>query len=300
MEFSMPIRVRWDVDFRGRVGRTKRIARRIREAAPLFVELRIEGEAGLSELSAIFTEIHKCNPRIEATVKIFPGAAAAARRGYPIDFIWGIDAREPFRRMLPDGARAISFVLDEDTYPDLPEVLEDFAESGLDTLHLPNVNAVRALAEKGHVPIPRLLQLQEAAERIPALQVSLSGKKLVVHDYFLWRVLRGAFPEEVGERVEFSGCQAGSALAYVDWEGNVYPCDSLPIRLGNLEESSFETIWDAPARKQVLAAIRSVPAPCGSCDSLKGCLSGCRGLAYLASGTLESADPCCTVETPRL
>lgn len=293
MEFSMPIRVRWDVDFRGKIGRTKRIARRIRETAPLFVELRIEGEKGLSELPAVFAEIHKCNPRIEATVKLFPGAAATARRGYPIDFIWGVNAREPFRRMLPDGARAISFVLDEDTYPDLPEVLEDFAESSLDTLHLPNVNAVRALAEKGHVPIPRPLQLQEAAERIPALHVSLSGKKLVVHDFFLWRVLRDSFPNETGERVEFSGCQAGSALAHADWEGNVYPCDSLPVRLGNLQETPFGEIWKSPARRQILAAIRSVPAPCGSCDHLKGCLSGCRGLAYVASGSLDAPDPAC-------
>ncbi len=291
----MPIRVRWDVDFRGRVGRTKRIARRIREASPLFVELRIEGEAGLSELSAIFAEIHKCNPRIEATVKLFPGAAATARRGYPIDFIWGIDAREPFRRMLPDGARAISFVLGEDTYPDLPEVLEDFAESGLDTLHLPNVNAVRALAEKGHVPIPRPLQLQEAAERIPALHVSLSGKKLVVHDFFLWRVLRDSFPNETGERVEFSGCQAGSALAHVDWEGNVYPCDSLPVLLGNLQETPFGKIWDSPGRRQILAAIQTVPASCRSCDVMSSCLSGCRGMAYSANGSLDSPDPSCSI-----
>jgi GeoRSP system SPASM domain protein len=144
------------------------------------------------------------------------------------------------------------------------------------------------------------LHLQEAAERIPALNISLGGKKLVVHDFFLWRILRDSFPNETGERVEFSGCQAGSALAHVDWEGNVYPCDSLPVRLGNLQETPFAEIWRSPMRRQVLAAIRSLPAPCGSCDSLKGCLSGCRGLAYLASGTLESADPCCTVETPRL
>lgn len=297
MEYSMPIRVRWDVDFRGRAGRTKRIARRIREASPLFVELRVDGEKGLTEFPAVFSEIHKGDARIEATFRLSPKTAAAARRGYPIDFIWKIGAREPFTRLLPDGARAISFVPDEDTYPDLPDILEEFAESGLDTLHLPNVNAVKALAEKGHVPIPRRSQLQEAAEHIPALRVSLSGKKIVVHDFFLWRVLRGAFPNEVGERVEFSGCQAGSALAHVDWEGNVYPCDSLPILLGSLEERSFEAIWDAPARKQVLSAIRSVPAPCGSCDSLKGCLSGCRGLAYVASGTLEATDPCCTVGT---
>lgn len=293
MEFSMPMRIRWDVDFRGKVGRVKRIARRIREAAPLFVEIRFKGEKGLSHLPAVFAEIHTCNPRIEATVELFPGAGAVSRRGYPIDFIWGIPPGEPFLRLLPEGAVAISFVPDEETFPDLPEVLEEFSGSGLDTLHLPNVNAVRALAEKGHVPVPDPSLLREAASRLPALGISMSGKRLVVHDYFLWKVLRESFPDESGERVEFSGCQAGSALAHVDWEGNVYPCDSLPVRLGNLQETALADIWRSPARGRILEAIRSVPAPCGTCDFLKGCLSGCRGLAYVQSGTFDAPDPSC-------
>lgn len=295
MEYSTPIRIRWDLDFRGRVGRSKRIARRIREAAPLFVELRIEGEAGLSELPAVFAEIHKCAPRIETTVKLFPGAASVARRGYPIDFIWGVDARGTFRRMLPDGARAISFVPDEDTFPDLPEILEDFAESALEVLHLPNINAVRALAVKGHVPIPRASQLRETAERIRTLGVSLNGKRLVVHDFYLWRILRDIFPNAAGERVEFSGCQAGSALGHVDWEGNVYPCDSLPVLLGNLQGTPFGKIWDSPGRRQILTAIQTVPVPCRSCDVMNSCLSGCRGMAYSADGSLDSPDPSCPI-----
>lgn len=293
MEFSMPMRIRWDVDFRGRTGRTKRIARRIREAAPLFVELRIDGKEGWSELPAIFAEIGECNPRIEATVRPLPGAETAPRRGYPVDFIWRVEGNEPFQRLLPAGARGISFVPDEDTYAFLSDVIGEFAESDLDALHLPNVNAVRALAEKGYVPVPGPSRLREAAERIPALNVSLGGKKLIVHDFFLWRVLRGIFPGVIGDRVEFAGCQAGSALAYVDWEGNAYPCDSLPVRLGNLQETPFDRIWDSPARKNLLAAIRSVPGPCVACDTLKECASGCRGMAFSRGGALDAPDPAC-------
>ena len=293
MEFSVPMRIRWDVDFRGAAGRAKRIARRIREAAPLIVEIRIDGEKGLSLLPAVIAEIHKCNPRIEATVRLFPGVGAVARRGYPIDFVWRIPLGESFLGRLPEGASAISFVPDEETFPDLPEVLEEFSMSGLDTLHLPNVNAVRCLAEKGHVPVPAPSRIREAAERISALGLSLRGKRLVVHDFFLWSALRKSFPDETGERMEFSGCQAGAALAHVDWDGNVYPCDSLPVRLGNIEETPIAEIWRSPARLRMLEAIRSFPVSCGSCDSLKGCLSGCRGLAYVASGTLDSPDPAC-------
>jgi GeoRSP system SPASM domain protein len=289
----VPVRVRWDVDFRGRAGRTKRIARQIREASPKVVELRIEGEKGFSELPAIFTEIHKCNPWIETTVRLFPGAAALAQRGYSMKFVWEVDVRRPFDGSLPHDAEAISFTADEISLESLPDILEEFAGSGARVLHLPNVNAIRALAEVGHVPVPRIEQLQAAAERIAKLPVSLKGKSLVVHDYFLWKLFRGIFPEETGKRIGFLGCHAASALAYVDWDGNVYPCDSLPIRLGNLQEATLQKIWRAPARIQILDALRAVPPECDGCGQIEGCLTGCRGLAYAVSGSLSARDPYC-------
>ena len=284
MEPSRPMRVLWDVDFRGRTGRTKRIARHIREASPRMVELRIEGEKGLSELSPIYAEIHKCNPRIVATVRLFPGAASAAQRGYSMGFIWEVDAFKPFRELLPPDAEAVSFTPDEDTLVHLPDVVEEFAESDAHVLHLPNVNALRALAEVGHVPVPLTGQIRETAEAIFRLSLPLGGKKLVIHDYFLWKILRSVYSEEDRERFEFLPCEAASALAYVDWEGSVYPCDSLPIRLGNLQDSTFERIWRTPARVQILDAIRARAASCGECDYMESCLSGCRGLANTASG----------------
>jgi len=287
------MRVRWDVDFRGRTGRTKRIARQIHEASPRVVELRIEGEKGLSELPAIYTEIHKCNPRVVATVSLFPGAASVTQRGYSMDFIWEVDARGPFRGLLPHGAEAISVTIDEDSLAHFPDVLEEFAGSDVRELHLPNVNAVRALAEVGHVPLPQPGKLQEAAEIASRLPVSLVGKRLVIHDFFLWKHLQAAFPGEAGERAEFSECRAASALAYVDWEGNVYPCESLPIRLGNLQERTFEKIWRSPARLQILETVRAVPDACGPRDQAPGCLYVCRGLLRDVPGSPDAA------QTPR-
>jgi radical SAM protein with 4Fe4S-binding SPASM domain len=293
---AMPIHVRWDVDFGGRVGRAKRIARQIREIAPEVVELRIESDRGISELSAVFTEIHKAHPEVEATVRLTPKAAAAARLGYPIRFLWTIDPGEPFGRCIPEGARAVSFAPDEESIPGLPDLLEEFADSPAEELHLRNVAAVRALASKGHVPVPRPGQIREVSERIAASRPSMKGKRLVVHDYFLCRMLRDHFPGEAGNRVDFSGCRAGSRLAHVDWEGNVYPCDSLPIRLGNLLETSFAQIWRSPARRRIAEAIREVPADCDSCTAYVGCFGGCRGLAYLASGSFDSPGPWCDEE----
>lgn len=293
MEFAMPIRVRWDVDFRGRVGRAKRIARSIREIAPLVVEARFEGEKAVSELSAVFTEIHKCGAKIEATVGLLPRAAAASRMGFPVDFIWSIGAGGPFAERLPEGARTLSFAPDEETIAALPGVVEEFARSRAAELRLPNVNAVRAVADRGHVPIPAAEQIGDAAREIAAARIDLGGRKLAVHDFFLWRALRGIFPAAMGDRVEVAGCQAGTALVHVDWEGNVYPCDSLPIRLGNLLETPFEAIWRSPARERIIAAIHSVPATCEICGAIAGCFGGCRGLAYLSADSFDAPDPSC-------
>ena len=286
MEFSLPAHVRWDVDFRGRVGRPKRIARQIREIAPQFVELRIEGEKGIDELSAIFTEIHKCHPKIEATVGLTARAVAASRWGYPITFLWAIEGGNTFSRCIPEDARAVSFTPDEETIHLLPRVLEDFAESGAKELHLPNVNAVRALAAVGHIPVASSGQFRELSQKLDASRISLGGKRIVVHDFFLCRLLRNIFTEEGGKRVEFFGCEAGTRVAYVDWDGNVYPCDSIPIRLGNLLETPFERIWRSPQRMRVVEAIHSVPVDCDSCIAH----SGCRGLAYFAPDSFDKGE----------
>ena len=296
MEFSVPIRVRWDVDFRERSGRVKRIARKIAEASPLFVELHISGNRGLSELSGILAELQKAGPRISVHLGLSPGSTRTLRNGYPVEFVWDIGAEAGFLPKVPEGASAISFVPDADSLEELPEVLAEFADSGLAVLHLPNVNAVRALAARGHVPVPGIGRLRESAGAVASMGLSLEGKRLVVHDFFLWKTLSGAFPGSAGERLEFSGCQAGTALAYLDWDGTVYPCDSLPIRLGSLDESSLEEVWASPARERVVAALRATPGACDGCGEYHGCHGGCRGMAYLAAGTFDVPDPACPVE----
>ncbi|MDD5762295.1 MAG: SPASM domain-containing protein [bacterium] len=298
MEFSLPIRIRWDVDFRERAGRVKRIARRIAEASPLFVEVHISGKRGLKELPGIVAELQKTASRVSLHLPLLPEAYRIHGRGYPVEYVWDVGKTAGFLGHLPEGAKAISFVPDEECADELPEVVAEFADSALAELHLPNVNAVRAVAAKGHVPVPGIDRLRAAAGAVAALGLSLRGKRLIVHDYFLWKSLSATFPGATGDRVDFSGCQAGTALAYVDWDGNVYPCDSLPIRLGGLENETFEEVWNSPARAGVADAVRSTPSACDGCAEQNGCLGGCRGMAYLTSGSLDAPDPACPGERP--
>lgn len=293
MDFALPIRVRWDIDSHGRVGPVQRIAPRIRAIEPLVLELSACSPAALPFLPALFESFSGAFTRISMTLALFPGAAGAVAGPAGIETSWRLSSPDDFAR-LPEGAAAASFVPDGDSIGMLPAMLEAFARSGATTLHLPNVNAVRAMAENGRVPVPLPAQY-EAFDDSPVLAgIDLSKRTLVVHDYFLWRILARRFPGAVGERLEFGGCQAGGALAYIDPCGDLYPCDALPVKIGSLAgDSSFQALWDAPARLALLESVRAAPPGCEGCEALPACRAGCRGMAHAATGTLESPDPAC-------
>ncbi len=275
-----------------------RIAGRIRDIEPLFVELSASCTAALPSLPPILDTLAGGFTRVSLTLGLFPGAAEAAADRAEIDLVWRISSPADFER-LPGGAEAVSFIPDGETIGTLPDLLEAFARSPASTLHLPNINAVRVLARGGRIPVPSPEQYVSVDAAIARASIDLGNRRLVVHDYFLWRNLARRFPDALGERLEFGGCQAGGALAYVDPEGALYPCDALPVRLGNLDgDDSFQVLWDVPARTVLVAAIRATPAGCEGCDALPACRAGCRGMAQVASGTLDAPDPACPGPVP--
>lgn len=293
MDFALPIRVRWDIDTQDRVGPVQTIAPRIRAIEPLFVELSACSPAALPFLPAIVESFSGAFTRISLTLGLFPGAEGAAAGLAGVETAWRLASPDDFPR-LPQGAAAASFVPDGDSIGRLPALLEAFARSHAKTLHLPNINAVRALAEGGRVPVPSPAQYAAFADSPVLAGIDLPERALVVHDYFLWRILARRFPDAVGERLEFGGCQAGGALAYVDPSGFLYPCDALPVLVGDLGgDASFREMWDRPGRLALVESIRAVPAGCEGCEALPACRAGCRGMAHASTGTLEAPDPAC-------
>ncbi|HEY3346594.1 MAG TPA: SPASM domain-containing protein, partial [Nitrospirota bacterium] len=113
--------------------------------------------------------------------------------------------------------------------------------------------------------------------------------KLFVHDLFLHQSL--ALPG-LGARIEYAGCQAGDAVAFIGKTGLVYPCASMPVALGDIRETTLREVWASPAREKVVSDIRTIPADCASCAEASLCKGGCRGLAWVMTGR-DSADPAC-------
>jgi radical SAM protein with 4Fe4S-binding SPASM domain len=97
------------------------------------------------------------------------------------------------------------------------------------------------------------------------------------------------------------GCSAGTRVADIDAQGNVYPCQfarSPEFRVGNVRDRPFSRIW-ADTGNPVLARFRDKQARfggrCGICSYRDLCGGGCRVRAHAAGGDFLAEDPFCYV-----
>lgn len=89
------------------------------------------------------------------------------------------------------------------------------------------------------------------------------------------------------------GCLAGISYCCITPNGDVNPCPYLPIKVGNVLDTSFDEIWNS---SKVFNELREekLKGKCGRCDYLKLC-SGCRARAYFYSdGDYLAEDPWCS------
>ncbi|RQD77877.1 MAG: SPASM domain-containing protein, partial [Candidatus Syntrophonatronum acetioxidans] len=73
--------------------------------------------------------------------------------------------------------------------------------------------------------------------------------------------------------------------------GDLHPCPYLPIKVGNVREEGFKTLWE---EGKVLQDLRKPPhGKCGECRYEDLC-GGCRARAYYYSdGDYMAEDPWC-------
>jgi len=99
------------------------------------------------------------------------------------------------------------------------------------------------------------------------------------------------------------GCSAGTRVANIDTQGNVYPCQfarSPEFLVGNVRDRSFSELW-ADDASSVLARFRKKDARfggrCGTCRYRDLCGGGCRARAHAADGDFLAEDPFCFMGT---
>jgi GeoRSP system SPASM domain protein len=181
------------------------------------------------------------------------------------------------RRQLP----GISFEVTRENFMDLPEIVSFCAKNRVTSIIIP----MQRLEDKKEC---FYLEVDEREKLAAALQeVERQNITITVHDPYLWRAVYPSlqFPE--------AGCEAANSMFYISPEADVYPCPTLPVKLGNLNSSSLRETMTSVRKKELRDKLRSAPDECCNCLEVKQCSGGCRGRTFVMRGSLNYADPAC-------
>ncbi|OGO32911.1 MAG: hypothetical protein A2Z29_01590 [Chloroflexi bacterium RBG_16_56_11] len=88
-------------------------------------------------------------------------------------------------------------------------------------------------------------------------------------------------------------CKAGKAMCSISPDGDVFPCVMFPLKLGNVRQTDFETIWrgEPDTELQRLRSMtRSNLVACNACQLRQYC-QRCTGIAYRESGDAGGVSP---------
>ncbi|MDO5727242.1 MAG: TIGR04053 family radical SAM/SPASM domain-containing protein [Bowdeniella nasicola] len=85
---------------------------------------------------------------------------------------------------------------------------------------------------------------------------------------------------------------SGSGFAFISHIGDVYPSGFLPIKVGNIREQPFATIYRESPVMRELRQPEGFGGNCGICE-FKTICGGSRSTAYALSGDYRAADPSC-------
>jgi len=188
---------------------------------------------------------------------------------------------EAFRHSPPPPV-GISFTVTRRNWRELPTLVALCREQRVSRLVLPMQRLYG-----GETPFSITRDEQRELAAALAAAGGVSGLNLTIHDPFLWRACNPNVPFPQG------GCQAANTMLAIAPDGGVYPCPTLPVRLGTLVESPLREIIASSAKKAFRLRLRETPRECLECSELAECRGGCLGRAYVVHGSHEGADPAC-------
>jgi radical SAM protein with 4Fe4S-binding SPASM domain len=172
--------------------------------------------------------------------------------------------------------------------------IERALAGGAAAISLPNLPLFGELLRGAASATPDASRLRALAGRIAAAVRDRPAVDLRVHHYGLWQALREAGVQPHGEGETGAGCQAGSALAYVDPAGVLYPCASLPVPLARVAEGAIRAAWSGAELAALRERIAALPGRCSGCPCEPACQGGCRGWAHYLHNSWDATGPDCT------
>lgn len=288
MELASPITIYWDLPADGtEPSRLLGVAAEIIDCHPLMVN--ITGTA--ATLPDRFGEVLERfrDGQIAVTLTIprpacDDTARALAGQGLVRELLLTVVDGEQLHAVewVENGSVGISFPVTPLNWRELPDIVRLCLDRGITRLVLP---MQRLYGEE----VPFFLTVREQRVLADALDAAggTSGLTLTIHDPFLWRAFNPGVPFPQG------GCQAANTMIAIAPDGGVYPCPTLPVRLGTVGEASLKELIVSAAKKEFRQQLLDHPGACRECDEVTVCKGGCRGRAYVMHQSLEGEDPAC-------
>lgn len=297
MELASPITVYWDLPGAdAEDGGLEQVCCAIAECKPLMLQLTLADCAG----GAIALQ----------AVQFFEGTGVAVSLTVPIEFAClpgmaiitslrikelllqctSMQALKPVTKEIsalaggvqPGITVGVSITVDNDNWRELPMIVSQCREAGIERLVLP----MQRLCS-GEAPFYITAAEQDELSSELAAAGGAAGLNVTIHDPFLWRAFHPEMP------FPQAGCQAANTMIYIDSTGSAYPCPTLPLLLGNVLDTGLKAIIASPEKKSLRRLLLQAPTDCGNCEEIKVCRGGCRGRGLVLNGSLDGIDTAC-------
>ncbi len=94
-------------------------------------------------------------------------------------------------------------------------------------------------------------------------------------------------PSSTHRAIENPPCNAGHGTCFINPRGEVWPCGSLPLPVGDLRTQTFRSIWTASEDLQAVRDLRWADiSECNECPVRTYC-NRCHGMALVEQGTMK-------------
>ncbi|MSN24649.1 MAG: GeoRSP system SPASM domain protein [Geobacter sp.] len=294
MELATPITIYWDIPKYTKDSESiKQICADISACHPLMLQLhcRHDSVQPNGNVSIILEQLQKSG------IAVFLSVPAKTVENASLSFLPNIAVKELLLstehlneltpafstvKSIPGTAVGVSFSVTRNNWKQLPELVELCRSSGVQRLVLP-------MQRLYNNETPFFISVDEQQELTNSLSKKggIKDLNLTIHDPFLWRAFNPGIP------FPQAGCQAANTMIAIAPDGGVYPCPTLPVRLGTIGENSLREIILSSAKKDLRRKLLSPPEDCLDCTDVSICRGGCRGRVLVLEGSLDGIDAAC-------
>ncbi|RII26171.1 MAG: GeoRSP system SPASM domain protein [Geobacter sp.] len=286
MELATPITVYWDLASDAPTSDyLLRIAADIAACRPLMLQLYDPSPRTGEGLHAVLEKLRGMPAAVSLTITpvSFSLLDGNAVEGLGVkEILLAVASLDELGRLTAQPSLGVSWSVTRDNWRLLPEVVSTCRAHGFNRLVLPMQRLY-----SGEAPFFLSRDEQGGLERDLAASGGTEGVNITIHDPFLWRPFNPGVPFPQG------GCQAANTMIAISPDGGVYPCPTLPVRLGTIGAISLKEIIASSEKREFRRRLLHDPEGCRGCRELAECRGGCRGRAYVMLGTLDGMDEAC-------